>query len=207
MKKSTKVAIICFVLFVVEIIAIQIINITDDKTTYNTKPLIIIGCLLAFELIIGLIVCIIRGFKYSKRVKQMYTAFSNKNYTYVVENKDICAKFKNGKGLGLVNLTIALSYLELGNIKDCLSYLEKIQDKRAVHYKYFWKSVCLILVNDAEQFKHYQQILQRSDYANDKECRILELIEKKKILNNNLSENEQSFIDNLNSDAIKNIFK
>ncbi len=206
MKKSTKICIISIVAVLAAlVIGIQIMVLNDENTTYNAKPLIVCALVLAVGAVLGLTASVVVNLKYIKKAKKVFDAFSDRNYEYVLANKDVCSKIKNAKIQAQLYMAIGVSYLETGNNEECLAYLDMIRDKETERYKYFWKAVLAISINDVEQFENYRALLKNCASEDDKGYQILQLIEKHKIENCALTEDEKAFVDGLNSNKIKSI--
>lgn len=207
MKKLTKrdLFILIAVLTLV-IILIQVVVLTDENTTYNPTLLYVVLGFLAAELVVGLLIVVLVGIKNGKIARQLLTDFSNKQYESVIANESVCSKLKKGTTRDTLTIAVAVSYLELGQSDKFVQLIDTVQDSGVAHYKYFWKAVYSISVANAEDFALCQQKHSDCGNNNEKNILILELIEKYKIRNDKLTEEERKIVDELHYDAIKSLF-
>lgn len=175
--------------------------------TMDFTPLIIVGYILCAVTIVSLIISLILGFVYGKKWKKINIAYQNKDYAFVVSNHALCDKLKANKRVDSLYLTMAISYLELGDKDEFLEYIGKIQGENTVGYKYFWMAVNAILENSAERFNFWYAKMNSAPPVEENYQRAIELIKKRLIDNITLTDEEQAFIDESHTDTIKNLFK
>lgn len=213
-KNNKKTNIIIFILvfcILVVMIGIGHIDLALSRAqgvnvTFDVKPLIGIGYALCAMVGVGLITNIILGIIYGKKWKKVYSAFMNKDYAFVVSNNSLCEKLKKNKNIDTLYVIMAISYLELGNRDEFLSYLGKIQGEKTVGYKYFWMAVNAVLENSVERFYFWRSKLSSAPNADSNYLQIIELMQKRLINNIELTDEEQTLVDKLHYDTLKNLF-
>lgn len=213
-KNNKKTNVVIFILvFCILIVMIGIGHIDlalsraqGENVTFDVKPLIGFGYALCAMVVVGLTTSIILGVIYGKKLKKVHSAFMNKDYAFVVSNNSLCEKLKRNKNVDNLYVIMAISYLELGNRDEFLLYLGKIQGEKSVCHKYFWMAVNAVLENSVERFNFWHSRLLEDPNVDSSYLQIVELMQKRLIVGEELTDEDQAIIDKVHYDTIKNLF-
>lgn len=203
--KTIMACVFAFVILVLMIVIIQVLEMHDSEAYDKRSFVISISAFFGF-IVAGIVACVIVGAINTKKVKNLLNAFKNKDYANVVKYKSLCDRLKYNKDIDSLYLTMAISYLELGNTDEFLEYIGKIQGENTVGYKYFWMAVNAVLKNSAERFNFWYAKMNSAPPVEDNYHRMIELIKKRLIDDVELTDEDQAIIDKVHYDTIKNLF-
>lgn len=178
---------------VLYVAVVQVVMLLDDNVEYDPSPLIWLAKLLvtiAFVylfMILFMFICV-------RRIKRLGDALVNQRYEYVIKHAKRLMFIKKGNKLGdSVTYSVAIAYLETQDYEKFLEYINQITFRELINVKYLWLAVYSALVEDYEQFAHFRDMLQNSEYEEDKEKRlkVLDLLYRHRKENYQLTDEEK----------------
>ena len=140
-------------------------------------------------------------------LKKAGIEFSNGNFRYVINNKNVLIMFsKNTLNKDVINFMIAVSYFELNNKDEFLVYINKIEDKKVINIKYYWLAMYSLLNDNKKGFESWIDKLKNSDSEIEKEnlLRRIELVTKCKESEYVYTEEDKDIINKIRSIKVKN---
>ena len=208
MNKNDKQGIIIAVVLAVLLIAFIVFYVlTDDGTTYHLEPLAILGIVLGGVLLVCLVAICVMAIVIASKFKRVVKCYNNKAYREVVEKYDYFAKLRPSQIKDAALLTIAVSYLELGDDERFCSISSQVNHKNVLIAKYFWQAVYAIGKNDANEFLRCQDLVTQSTNNNRKVkyVTMLDIVYKYNCQQYQLTESDKQLICSFNSDFIKTL--